>query len=566
LVVLLTLVGGVIGTTFGLVRAEQARRAEADRAEGERLARQEAQAVLDFVEQKVLAAARPEGQEGGLGHDVKLRRAIEAALPFVDQSFKGQPLIEARLRQTLGISFLNLGEPEKAAEQFEKARAIRTKVLGSGHPDTLKSKHGLANSYDDLGRQAEGLKLREETLALRKVKLGPNHPDTLASMHNLAISYSDLGRHAEALKLLEETLALEKAKLGANHPSTFRSIINLANSYRQFGRNADAVKLLEETLPVMKAQLPNHPVTFSCMTGLAFSYDALGRHADARKLHAEALAQRMAKLGPDHFNTLESMNSLIGSYENDGLHADALRVINDAIRQHPDSANFYDIRGNRHCHLGDFRKAMADFDKALELDPSQPLVWYKVAALYLHCGDVDRYRNACRELLDLGDKHAAYRTEYAEQTAKTCALAPGAVADFSRVEWLAQRSVTGTEEHQFRRWFILAKGLTDYRGAHYAAAIEWLERFAPKDDGAHSDGTAFAALAMAHYRLGHADQGRASLNSARHIIAKKPPDWKRGTNWMDWLHCETLSREAEELIGPASPPEPPERGAIEHKH
>src|SRR4029079_17375912 len=34
-VVLLTLVGGIVGTTFGLLRAEQARRAEAERAEGE---------------------------------------------------------------------------------------------------------------------------------------------------------------------------------------------------------------------------------------------------------------------------------------------------------------------------------------------------------------------------------------------------------------------------------------------------------------------------------------------------------------------------------------------------
>jgi len=45
---------------------------------------------------RVHIAARPEGQEGGLGYDVTLRGAIEAALPFVDESFKDQPLIEAR--------------------------------------------------------------------------------------------------------------------------------------------------------------------------------------------------------------------------------------------------------------------------------------------------------------------------------------------------------------------------------------------------------------------------------------------------------------------------------------
>ena len=71
--VLLALVGGIVGTTWGLLRAQQAWRAESARAEGERRAHEEAQtreaetrAVLDFVENKVFAAARPEGFEGGI--------------------------------------------------------------------------------------------------------------------------------------------------------------------------------------------------------------------------------------------------------------------------------------------------------------------------------------------------------------------------------------------------------------------------------------------------------------------------------------------------------------------
>lgn len=80
----------------------------------ERLA--ETRAVLDFVEDKIFAAARPEDQESGLGHDVTLRKAVKAALPFVDKSFTKQPLIEARLRTTLATSFGYLGDAETAAE------------------------------------------------------------------------------------------------------------------------------------------------------------------------------------------------------------------------------------------------------------------------------------------------------------------------------------------------------------------------------------------------------------------------------------------------------------------
>jgi tetratricopeptide (TPR) repeat protein len=132
--------------------------------------------------------------------------------------------------------------------------------------------------------------------------------------------------------------------------------------------------------------------------------------------------------------------------------------------------------------------------------------------------------------------------------AKTCALAPDAVPEFARVERLAQRAITGTEKHDWYRNFLLAKGLTDYRGGYPEQAVEWLNRFAAKRDGNAYDANAFAALAMAQHRLGHAEEARAALVSGRAILVKKPnPEW-----WYDWLHCEILCREAEGLMGPVT--------------
>ncbi len=207
--------------------------------------RKEIEAVSDFMERKVFAAARPEGLDGGLGRDVTLRRAVEAAVPFVRDSFKDQPLIEARLRLTLGVSFQYLGEPKGAAEQFEAARALYTRHRGPHDANTLRAMHDLANSYADLGRADDALKLREETLALRQTHLGRDNPDTLTSMNALAISYDQLGRYADALQLQEETLARCKAVLGPDHPDTLLSMQNLAGTYQELGRNSEASKLLE---------------------------------------------------------------------------------------------------------------------------------------------------------------------------------------------------------------------------------------------------------------------------------------------------------------------------------
>jgi serine/threonine protein kinase len=330
-VILLSLVGGIVGTSWGLVKAEDARQAEEKRADGERQAKEEAQAVLEFVEKRVFAAARPEGL-GGLGHDVTLRRAIEGALPFIAKSFTSEPLIEARLRQTVGISFLELGEARIAAEQFEAARALNAKHRGPEHADTLQSMHDLARAIDALGRHTDAFMLNKQTLALRKATLGPQHPDTLSSMNNLAIGFMYVGPLTEALKLHEETLALRKATLGPDHPDTLGSMNNLANCFSALGRQTDALKLREETLAMEKTKLGiDHPSTLGSMQNLAVSYCVFGRHTEALKLDEETLAIRKAKLGPDNPATLESMNTLVIRYLHLGRAADVLKLSEETV-------------------------------------------------------------------------------------------------------------------------------------------------------------------------------------------------------------------------------------------
>jgi serine/threonine protein kinase/tetratricopeptide (TPR) repeat protein len=344
--VLLALVGGVIGTTWGMVRAEKERSvAEAnarqalaaaaaeEKAKKTALAREaETRAVLDFVENKIFAAARPEGVGGGLGREITLGKAVEAALPFVEKSFRDQPLIEARLRYTVAKSFAYLGEAKRALGQLEVARALYSKYCDPDDPDRLHCMAFLGRTYVELGRPADAVKIHEETLALRKARLGADHADTLQSMNDLAIGYAALGRQAEALKLREETLALRRATLGPNHPDTFRSMYYLADSYFALGRLADGLKLHEETLALRKVTLsPDHRDTLWSMYSVACGYSALGRHAEALKLQEKTLAMRKAKLGPDHPETVESMEHMALVLFALGQRADALKFHEQAL-------------------------------------------------------------------------------------------------------------------------------------------------------------------------------------------------------------------------------------------
>jgi serine/threonine protein kinase/tetratricopeptide (TPR) repeat protein len=389
-VVLLSLVVGIVGTSWGAARADQARQRETLRADGERQAKEyalqawassearqgEREAVLDFVESKILAAARPKGRAGGLGPEVTLRQAIEAALPYVEQSFANKPLIEARLRRTLAISFSYLGEPRIAVEQSERARALYLKHLGPEHRDTLWTTNNLAVHYGELGRHADAARLHEELLAVRQAQNGPQSPNTLQSSSNLAIAYAYLGRYADAARLNEEALAVRKSTLGPEHVDTVCTMHNLAEAYLGLGRHADALKLFEEALPLLKAKLgPDHPDTLECMCNLAVTYDNMGRSADALKLFEEALPLDKAKLGRDHPQTLRIMHALANCYARASRYAEALKLHEEALAlrkaklgpNHPDTLSSMTHVAGCHSTLNRHAEALKLLEHTLAL-------------------------------------------------------------------------------------------------------------------------------------------------------------------------------------------------------
>src|SRR5713101_27566 len=52
----------------------------------------EMRTAILFIEHRIFAAARPKGEENGLGSDVTLHQAIEAAVPFAAKDCANAPL------------------------------------------------------------------------------------------------------------------------------------------------------------------------------------------------------------------------------------------------------------------------------------------------------------------------------------------------------------------------------------------------------------------------------------------------------------------------------------------
>ena len=373
-VVLLALIAGMAGTTFGLIRAERARVAEAEQRtiaeqkqqeaeasakseaeqraiaeqrereakEAERLAiqsEQEAKQARDETTQVLdyLVASFRKSDPDIDGETLTVAALFGQAVEQLETTFPNQPLIQAALLNAIGQTYVGLGLYQKAVSVLERARDLRRTELGEDHEETLTSMNNLAQAYESAGKRDQAVRLHEETLKLRKAKLGLDHPHTLVSMNNLALAYQFAGRLAEALPLFEQTLELRKSKLGLDHSQTLTSMNNLGLAYKHAGRLAEALTLLEQTLELRKANLgPDHPLTLQSMNNLATAYEAAERWTDALPLLELTLEARKAKLGPTHPDTLGSMNNLAHTYQFTGRLADALSLFERTLELRKD--------------------------------------------------------------------------------------------------------------------------------------------------------------------------------------------------------------------------------------
>ncbi len=141
-----------------VLEARQILERERDQAlEAERDARSstdDAKAVLAFVQDNVLLApGRPTSwSREGLGKDVTLRKAVDLAASRVTGAFPDRPLAEASIRELLGGSYIDLGEPALAVKQYERAFELRQTILGPDHPETCDCRNKLAIAYRDAGQ------------------------------------------------------------------------------------------------------------------------------------------------------------------------------------------------------------------------------------------------------------------------------------------------------------------------------------------------------------------------------------------------------------------------------
>jgi tetratricopeptide (TPR) repeat protein len=133
----------------------------------------------------------------------------------------------------------------EARPLYERALAIRLRVLGPEHPDTAMSLDKLARLLQDQGDLEGACPMFERALTIREKSLGPEHSDTATSRarYNLARLLLANGNAAAALPFSEDALAAHEKTLGQNHHWTKDSARVTAEALAALGRADEATAL-----------------------------------------------------------------------------------------------------------------------------------------------------------------------------------------------------------------------------------------------------------------------------------------------------------------------------------
>jgi len=283
-----------------------------------------------------------------------LTDAIKQASPAIDRQFSNEPLIAARLHQTIARALDNRTAYPDARQEYEHAAALFRQADGPLSQDAiiveLQRVTVEARSYEkDSLPLAKTILAQQEALISRLPSVRPELPVWVASARGmialidnnakgavdnfqtavekaeslpmfdqaarltfkqrLGFSYIRLGDGAKAEKLFRELIVAFTRITGPESPNVLRVRLNLAQAFMIQNKHADAVREANEIYPSFLAALgPDHEVTMQLLTTRAQSEGSLGMWNDAIRDDMTIYDLAVKKQGPLSFFAVATLS------------------------------------------------------------------------------------------------------------------------------------------------------------------------------------------------------------------------------------------------------------------
>jgi non-specific serine/threonine protein kinase/serine/threonine-protein kinase len=200
--------------------------------------------------------------------------------------------------------------------------AIRRRVSGAEHPDTLLAVNDLGMTYVTEGKylQADALLAKAPEIA-RRVS-GTDHPLTLALTDSLARLRDGEGKFAQAEALFETVLNARRRQFGEEQVSTLRAAYLLARVRLQQRKYSEAETALPGILAAYMKIQPDTWERFRCEGLLGASLAGEKHYADAEPLLVsgyQGMTRSIASIPASGRGAIEeTRNALFHLYEDWG--------------------------------------------------------------------------------------------------------------------------------------------------------------------------------------------------------------------------------------------------------
>jgi tetratricopeptide (TPR) repeat protein len=371
----------------------------------------------------------------------------------------------------------------------------------------------------------------------------------------------------EAYALIHDSPLPEDPRLVAMRGRALEAIGRADEGRAEFGR---AVAMRPDDVLIRMGALPPVGRTDEFVQGLADLRAFLKEHPEQPEGSRLALARAHLHWGAAQWNagrrqeTETAFNQAIAVapqnaqlfLERGNLWVDFgefARAIGDYSKtleqpQGPDSRSaIYHQRGLAHSRLGHYPEARDDFAKVIELDPDNVMNRYWEALAHAAAGDLDGYKRACAAMIEhFGQSD---KPEIGYWVAWTAVLAPAAVADMTVPITLAEMARTRDPQNSS---FANTVGATLFRAGRFDEAVQRLSAVSTAWDSAGTKPTMYSAaytrffLAMAHHRLGHAEEGRQWFDKAVQQMDEETQN--ENVAWNRRATLQLFRQEAQELL------------------
>ncbi len=235
------------------------------------------------------------------GRDVKVYDLLEKATKDADIKLKNYPKIKAAIKQTLGSTFIGLGEYKKAEALLLESLKSNKKLFGINSEETAKCFHQLGLCYDWIGNYQladsfykAGIYTYEKVSDEPLKGLADNLNDYGSMITNAGYYDSAAVMFKRALKIY----ALHDKEKGQKEAIT---INNLAVAMHHQNKVDEAEKYYLEAKDVLtKLYGINRPEIASIFNNLAFIYLDNKKYEQSEKAFEKAYEIKLALLGENH--------------------------------------------------------------------------------------------------------------------------------------------------------------------------------------------------------------------------------------------------------------------------